>query len=187
MLAVAVGLESSKYYTLGCRQLYVATDHKPLLSILNDRALDTITNPRMLRIKERTLAWQFDMVHVPGNKQAAADKLSRMDRVAVLASLAVWEKQDNMEDKLQEDMKCSLMEISTIGSQGFKEIGQRLGVMSVEAQPSVITWTKLQDATQEDRVLTKLIEVIQRGMPDSSNELLKELRDFHKYRQVGDT
>ena len=27
-----------------------------------------------------------------------------------------------------------------------------------------------------------MIEVIQRGKPDSSNELLKELRDYHKYR-----
>ena len=105
-----------------------------------------------------------------------------MDRVAVLASLAVWEDQDNMEHELQEDMKCSLMEISVTGGQVYEETGQRLGVMSVEAQPSVITWTKLQDATREDKVLTKLIEVIQRGMPDSSNELLKEVRDFHKYR-----
>ena len=46
-LAVAAGLESSRYYTLGCRQLYVATDHKPLLAILNDRAMDTIVNPRL--------------------------------------------------------------------------------------------------------------------------------------------
>ena len=53
-LAVAVGLECSKYYTLGCKSLVVATDHKPLLSILNDRALDTIVNPRILKLKERT-------------------------------------------------------------------------------------------------------------------------------------
>ena len=46
MLAVAVGLESSRYYTLGCQKLYVATDHKPLMSILNDRALDTICQPQ---------------------------------------------------------------------------------------------------------------------------------------------
>ena len=30
-LAVAVGLESSRYYTLGCNRLMVATDHKPLV------------------------------------------------------------------------------------------------------------------------------------------------------------
>ena len=72
-LAVAVGLESSSHYTLGCRQLYVATDHKPV----NDRALDTIVNPRLLGLKKRTLPWQFDMVYVPGNRQAAADTKAR--------------------------------------------------------------------------------------------------------------
>ena len=90
-LAVAVGLESSRYYTLDCQQLYVATDHKPLLSILNDRALDTIVNPRLLRLKERTLPWQFDMVYVPGGRQAAADALSRKKSLAVLAALSVCE------------------------------------------------------------------------------------------------
>ena len=101
MLAVAVGLQSSKYYTQGCKNLYVATDHKPLLSILNDRALDTIVNPRMLRIKEKTLPWQFDMVYVPGSRQAAADTLSRKKSVSMLASLSVWEmEQVGMEDQL---------------------------------------------------------------------------------------
>ena len=150
---------------------------------MNDRALDTIVNPRMLRIKERTLAWQFDMVYVPGNKQAAADKLSRKEPVAGLASLAVWEtKLGDMEDQLQEDMEVSLLAVSVPGNLGHGGIGQQLEIMSVEAQPMMITWTMLQDATKEDKVLTKLIEVIQRGMPDSSNELLKELRDYHKYR-----
>ena len=50
-----VGLEQSKFYTLGCPRLYVATDHKPLVGILCDRALDTIANPRIVSIKERTL------------------------------------------------------------------------------------------------------------------------------------
>jgi hypothetical protein len=56
-LAVVYGLESSKYYTLGCQNLFVATDHKPLLGIFNDRALDTIENPRIQKFKERTLGW----------------------------------------------------------------------------------------------------------------------------------
>ena len=54
-LAVAVALEQSKFYTLGCPRLYVATDHKPLVGILCDRALDTIANPTIVSIKERTL------------------------------------------------------------------------------------------------------------------------------------
>ena len=91
-LAVAVGLESSRYYTLGSKNLYVATDHKPLLSILNDRALDTIVNPRLVRIKERTLPWLFDMIYVPGWRQAAADALSRKKSMAGLSSLSASRK-----------------------------------------------------------------------------------------------
>ena len=51
-LAVAVGLEQSKFYTLGCPRLYIATDHKPLVGILCDRALDTIGNPRIVSVSE---------------------------------------------------------------------------------------------------------------------------------------
>ena len=54
-MAVAVALEQSKFYTLGCPRLYVATDNKPLVGILCDRALDTIANPTIVSIKERTL------------------------------------------------------------------------------------------------------------------------------------
>ena len=183
-LAVAVGLESSRYYTLGCRQLYVATDHKPLLTILNDRALDTIANPRLLRIKERTLAWRFDMVYVPGTRQAAADSLSRKKNLNMLASLSVCEKtQGVMEDLMQVGMEAHLMEMSVTGKQGPEVAEQGLEVMSVDTgKVQVITWSQLQDATKEDRVLTKLIEEIQRGLPDSSNDMLKELREYHKYR-----
>ena len=76
-LAGAEALHKFKYYVLGCPTLVVATDHKPLLKILNDIDLDTIVNPRLLRLKERTLPWNFEMVYVPGTKQAAADTLSR--------------------------------------------------------------------------------------------------------------
>merc|ERR1712030_268011 len=37
--AVARGLEDTKFYTLGCKDLYVATDHSPLVKILGDKSL----------------------------------------------------------------------------------------------------------------------------------------------------
>ena len=181
-LAVAVGLESSRYYTLGCQQLYVATDHKPLLSILNDRALDTIVNPRLLRLKERTLPWQFDMVYVPGGRQAAADALSRKKSLAVLAALSVCEvEQVEMEDLLQADIQGNLVDMSEAASQNSAVGEQGIHVMSVSTL-SMITWDTVKDATKQDMVLSKLIEVIQRGIPDSSADMLKELREYHKFR-----
>ena len=37
--AVARGLENTKYYTLGCRDLYVATDYICLVNIIGDQSL----------------------------------------------------------------------------------------------------------------------------------------------------
>ena len=38
-LAVVYALHQTRYYVLGCKDLIVATDHKPLLQILNDQSL----------------------------------------------------------------------------------------------------------------------------------------------------
>ena len=51
-LAVAWSLEHSRLFTLGFPTLVVATDHKPLLGIFNDRALDKISNPRVQCLKD---------------------------------------------------------------------------------------------------------------------------------------
>ena len=53
--AVARGLEDSRYYTLGCKDLWVATDHSSLVSILGNQSLADIENPKLAKIKERTL------------------------------------------------------------------------------------------------------------------------------------
>jgi hypothetical protein len=49
--AVAWGLEQTRYFTQGCDDLLVVTDHKPLVKILGDRTLDEIANPRLFRLK----------------------------------------------------------------------------------------------------------------------------------------
>ena len=76
-LAVAWGLEQTKYFTRGCKDLLVVTDHKPLLKILSDKALDEITNYRMFSLKQRTLPWMFQIAHLPGKTNDAADAVSR--------------------------------------------------------------------------------------------------------------
>ena len=176
-LAVAVGLESSKYYTLGCKTLVVATDHKPLLSILNDRALDTVVNPRILRIKERTLAWHFELVYVPGGRQAAADALSR--KKAKVDVVSLWSPRSmehlDMEDKLQDEVVANVSEVSV------SEVRQ-IAVMVTETEPKLVTWQELQEATNQDTVLVKLREEIQRGIADSMYDIPTELREFHRYR-----
>ena len=76
-LAVAYALEKCKMFVLGCPDLIIATDHQPLLNILNDRALETIHNPRLSMLKEKTLRYSFKVVHVPGKLNSGPDFASR--------------------------------------------------------------------------------------------------------------
>ena len=76
-LSVAWALEQTKYFTLGCKNLTVATDHKPLVSILGDKELNRILNPRIFRLKQRTLPWCFDIDFLPGQTNDVADAMSR--------------------------------------------------------------------------------------------------------------
>ena len=56
-------LHKAKYFILSCQDLTVGMDHKPLLGILNDKSLEAIDNPKILRLKEKTLVWRFKIVH----------------------------------------------------------------------------------------------------------------------------
>ncbi len=76
-LAVAWGLEQTRYFMQGCDNLVVVNDHKPLVKIFGDRTLDEITNSRLFRLKQRTLPWRFDIKHLPGKSNLAADATSR--------------------------------------------------------------------------------------------------------------
>ena len=47
VLAVADALDKARYFVLGCDDLIVAVDHKPLLKVLGDRSLEGIPNARL--------------------------------------------------------------------------------------------------------------------------------------------
>ena len=72
-LAVCWALEKCRYFILGCPDLIVTTDHKPLLKLLGDRTLEDFSNPRLLRLKEKTFRYKYKIIHVPGKSQKAGD------------------------------------------------------------------------------------------------------------------
>ena len=76
-LAVAWALNHAHIFTKGCTNLIVSTDHKPLLGILNDRPLEGIKNPRIVRLKEQMLQFHFTIRYNPGKWHRAPDALSR--------------------------------------------------------------------------------------------------------------
>ena len=75
-MAVADTLDKARYFVLGCTNLVIAVDHKPLLKIFGDRSLDQISNAQLRNLKERILRYHFKMVHIPGIKNRASDVIS---------------------------------------------------------------------------------------------------------------
>ena len=70
-------MEKTAYFTLGCSDLTVGTDHKPLISIVNETSLGDIKTPRQQRLKERLMRWNLKATYIPGKSLGGTDALSR--------------------------------------------------------------------------------------------------------------
>ena len=141
-LAVAWSLEQTRYFTQGCRKLLVVTDHKPLVKILGDRTLDEISNTRIFRIKQRTLPWSFDIVHLPGKTNFAADATSRNPSPSTTA--AVHSGLDQAEAALVSSLHAEMKE------------------------SIALSWETIASETAADPTMCKLLEVVSNGFPDES-------------------
>ena len=76
-VAIADALGKVRYFVLGCEDLIVVVDHKPLLKLLADRALDDIPDPLLRNLKGTSLRYRLCITHVPGMKNKEADVMSR--------------------------------------------------------------------------------------------------------------
>ena len=142
-LAVEWGLESTKHYTLGNPRLLVATDHKPLLKILGDRKLEDIPNPRLVNLKEKTLRWQFSIIHIPGKFHIGPDTMSRRDVIAALVSVMSY---------IEDQSACMEREL----------IIENTVAANI---PHPISWLKLRDHVGKDPVMKLLCDQISTGFP----------------------
>ena len=142
-LAVAWGLEQTKYFTQGCDNLIIITDHKPLVKIFGDRTLDEITNSRLFRLKQRTLPWRFDIEHLPGKSNSAADAASRHPSPSSLIgslSLEPVTVPDLIESALMTSIRHDAKELSTL------------------------SWSLIAKETAKDTSLGHLLQLIEKGV-----------------------
>ena len=137
-LAIVWGLEQTKYFTQGCANLLVVTDHKPLTKIFGDRTLDEISNTRLFRLKQKTLPWYFKVEHMPGRTNCAADAMSRHPSMST-------ENEDDSDDE-------SLLVA---------------GICRDITDISTISWTNLSSETAKDKTLSMLIDHLT-GQSDDS-------------------
>ena len=155
-LAVAWGLEQTRYFTQGCDNLVVVTDHKPLVKIFEDRTLDEITNSRLFRLKQRTLPWRFDIKHLPGKSNLAADATSRHPSPSNEVNSA----------------SCQSLNVTDIA-----ESAVMASICSEAEELGHISWSTIAQETAADASLAQLVKLIGQGERnfDSTNPVLASL------------
>ena len=155
-LAVAWSLEQTCFFTLGCNDLLIVTDHKPLVKLLGDRTLDEIRNTRLFRIKQRTLPWYYKIVHMPGKTNFAADAISRHPSSS--ASLCQLELGDHIEHAT----------MSSIKHNTFSQFS--------------LSWELISKETKCDPGTNLLLAYISQGFPDHLPEDQPLLKPYWTYR-----
>ena len=158
-LAIAWGLEHARMFVLGCNKLLISTDHKPLLGILKSRELGSITNPRILSLKERTLPYTFSIQHNPGKWHRGPDAVSRNP---VVSMLETHPSADDRYTQRIEDM-ISAHTLTTIAA------------ISDECDP-LVTMSDIQAAVSSDTTHKLLSDIVRNGFPTSRHKLPEELR-----------
>ena len=74
-LALVYACEKFSNYVLG-KDIFLETDHKPLVPLLGNKRLDTLP-PHALRFRIRLMRFLYKINHVPGKMLYIADTLSR--------------------------------------------------------------------------------------------------------------
>ena len=182
-LAVVCALEKTKHFVLGCKKLYVATDHKPLLGTFGDRNLQQVKNPRYRRLKEKTKMFEFTMIHVPARKHVGLEPLSRNPvcreglmgdmgtkeaRLIVFAGIRIMNEATEADEKdpavevAEDKLSCCVCPMLT---------NHRVVVEDV-------TWERVQQAAMTDPVMQELKKLLEEGFPETRNEVGDSVGEF---------
>jgi len=187
-LAVAYALDNARYFVLGCQQLTIAVDHKPLLKIFRDRSLEDIPNPRLRNLKEKTLRYRFNIIHIPGARNRTADAVSRHptaheeeqmvlpDDLFAMASHPARQN-DSPSPLLEAVMRPAPPDSLT----GDVELHSAICSLS-SARLQSITWDRVRTATSSDPNMTTLLELVECGSWPAKDDLPHAVAEFHRFQ-----
>ena len=183
-LAVADALDKTRYFVLGCQDLTVAVDHKPLLKVFGDRSLNDIPNNRLRNLKEKTLRYKFSMVHVPGVKHKAADATSRHPTGNSNPDMMVLP--DDISSTETDEVKLDnfLLSICAIHTpEPFLDEVALVNEISASLEAlGAVTWDRVRTATASDPAMLELIETIENGFPSKRSDLPQQIQEFFQFK-----
>ena len=163
MLAVCWAITKCRLFLAGLQHFHVATDHNPLIPILNTCRLDEVENPRLQRLKSRLMGYNFTAQWTKGSSHSAPDALSRnpVSNPCNEDSLAEYDSQQNPE--------ASMADIRAISASSEPLVNTRL--------------QDLQEKAANDPEYQQLRGIILNGFPDHRQQLPESCRRFWNVRE----
>ena len=140
-------------------------DHQPLTKILGDRTLDEIPNPRLFRLKQRTLPWIYDITWKPGTDNCFGDATSRhpvfsedmeINSFALAVSAMLATDEDQIEDIAMIQVKSALDKVTAV------------------------TWERVQEATHSE--YDDLLRSIENGSFPDISKTDSKYPEFYNHR-----
>ena len=165
-------LKKTKYFTLGCPDLFIGTDHKPLLGIFANKDLDSIDNPRIVKLKEKTLGWSFTPVYIPGKKIGGTDALSRH---------GIREEHVMQEISLHKHLFSLICKNDSQSNVFLKDDDVDL-LSALDTTTCPLQVDELKDLTLRDADMKTLITYIQIGFPNTKEEVADSLTPYWPVR-----
>ena len=189
-LAVVHALAKCYMFVLGCPDLTVVVDHKPLVKILGDKSLDSISNPRLLNLKEKTMRFNFTIKHVPGTLNTSADACSRFPVKSTVASSSVAGP-SHIYDIFRSPP--TLNEISRASDDDDVIIASVVAALTARTNESdviLIDPTHVKEASVCDHDIIELSNMITRGFPPNKSDCSPNIQCYWGIRNdlsvVGD-
>ena len=101
--AIAWALEKCRIFVMGFPNLIVVTDHEPLKGLFGYRDLSKIPNPRLFRLKEKTLKYRYTIQHCPGKWHKSSDAVSHNPPTILQAHLNTSQTEPSQLDIIESD------------------------------------------------------------------------------------
>ena len=165
-----MGSRRPRFFTWGCNDLHIQTDHQPLVKLLGNRALDEIDNNQILSFKEKTMPWRFKIAYMPGCKIPAPDATSRRP-------------DDRAEDDENEShFIAALNAMRVVDDIDHAEEDIIAAARSGLAQLHADTWERVRDETSRDIHMLQLMNMAKDGFPNTPQRMSPQLLGFWRFR-----
>jgi hypothetical protein len=165
LLAAVWAMKKCRIYLFGLQHFTLRVDHRPLVPVLNDKSMDAIENPRLMRLCEKILPYNFTTEWTKGKDHNIPDALSR----------APIQDPTPEDAKTEEDLRslmCARLKIAAIHLGDEEE-------MTPESGTQDRALTDLATAAKEDPEYQQLIQYVATGFPSKSS-LPPELQPYFK-------